>query len=75
MAATSRQEAEMKRHCESNMHKVTDPMKKLRMQCLCRGSAGIKGIGRCDLWFTCLGREVLLVKVQYIVGGLYKRNV
>ena len=46
MAATHRHEQELKRKCENAALKTKDPMEVLRLQCLARGSSGIKGIGR-----------------------------
>jgi hypothetical protein len=46
MAATARHEREMIRKCKQNESKTKDPVEKLRMNCLQRGSAGIKGLGR-----------------------------
>ena len=46
MAATHRQEDEMKRKCQEAVTGATDPLEKLRLKCLARGAAGIKGMGR-----------------------------
>ncbi|EDV22333.1 uncharacterized protein TRIADDRAFT_28500 [Trichoplax adhaerens] len=46
MAATSRHEAELKRKCQTALSKTQDPVEQLRLQCLSRGSSGIKGLGR-----------------------------
>ena len=46
MAATHRQEEDMKRKCKEAMAKAKDPIEKLRLSCLARGASGIKGIGR-----------------------------
>lgn len=46
MAATARQERELKEKSEKALQTATDPVEKLRLQCLARGANGIKGIGR-----------------------------
>ena len=46
MAATHRQEEDLKRKCKDAAAKTTDPIEKLRLSCLARGASGIKGIGR-----------------------------
>ena len=48
MAATYRSDSQMKQKCKKmlNSRGSIDPIEKLRLQCLSRGSAGIKGIGR-----------------------------
>lgn len=48
MAATHRQEEDMKRKCKEAMANAKDPIEKLRLSCLSRGASGIKGIGRWD---------------------------
>ena len=46
MAATARMQAEMRRKAEKNLETCTDPVEKLRNQCLARGASGIKGLSR-----------------------------
>lgn len=46
MAATSRTNNELKRNANKALSKATDPVEKLRLQCLSRGASGIKGLGR-----------------------------
>jgi Ca2+-binding EF-hand superfamily protein len=46
MAATHRHEQEMMRKCYEQSQKAEDPMEQLRLNCLSRGAAGIKGLGR-----------------------------
>ncbi|KAK3747591.1 hypothetical protein QZH41_015827 [Actinostola sp. cb2023] len=46
MAATARHEREMQQKCKRNLEKTNDPVEKLRLNCLARGSSGIKGLGR-----------------------------
>jgi len=46
MAATSRTNNELKRNATQALSKTTDPVEKLRLQCLSRGASGIKGLGR-----------------------------
>ncbi|EDQ93062.1 uncharacterized protein MONBRDRAFT_13937 [Monosiga brevicollis MX1] len=46
MSATARHEAAMKRDMQTKLRQATDPLEKLRLQCLARGAAGIKGLGR-----------------------------
>ncbi|XP_030323179.1 calcyphosin-like protein isoform X2 [Calypte anna] len=46
MAGTARHDREMAIQARRNLSKTTDPIEKLRLQCLVRGSAGIKGLGR-----------------------------
>lgn len=46
MAVTGRGEAEMKLKATKALAKTTDPLEKLRLQCLQRGANGIKGLAR-----------------------------
>ncbi|XP_040276909.1 calcyphosin-like protein isoform X2 [Bufo bufo] len=46
MAGTARHDREMAMQAKKNLTTCTDPLEKLRLQCLSRGSAGIKGLGR-----------------------------
>ncbi|CAH2296496.1 calcyphosin [Pelobates cultripes] len=46
MSGTSRHDREMAMQAKKNLATCTDPVEKLRLQCLSRGSAGIKGLGR-----------------------------
>lgn len=48
MADLARQEQELKDKCNRDLKgdKVTDPIERLRLKCLSRGSSGIKGLGR-----------------------------
>nr|XP_058950380.1 calcyphosin-like protein [Pocillopora verrucosa] len=48
MAATARSDAQMRQKCKKMLGSKgsQDPIERLRLQCLSRGSAGIKGIGR-----------------------------
>jgi len=46
MAGTARHDREMKMNAKKKMNSTKDPIEMLRLQCLARGSAGIKGIGR-----------------------------
>ncbi|XP_056369281.1 calcyphosin-like protein [Oenanthe melanoleuca] len=46
MSGTSRHDQEMMRKAKASLSKTTDPLEKLRLQCLAKGSAGIKGLGR-----------------------------
>ena len=46
MAATHRQEEDMKRKCKEAIASAKDPIEKLRLNCLSRGASGIKGIAR-----------------------------
>lgn len=47
MAATARHDREMKRKAAAKLNnKDTDPIERLRCQCLARGSSGILGLGR-----------------------------
>ncbi|KAM8854212.1 calcyphosine-like b isoform 3-T5 [Synchiropus picturatus] len=46
MAGTSRHDHEMAIKARMDLCKTSDPMEKVRLQCLTRGSAGIKGLGR-----------------------------
>ena len=52
--ATHRQDDEMKRKCNDAAAKTSDPLEKLRLKCLARGSSGIKGLGRFVLYCTGL---------------------
>lgn len=46
MAGTARGDAYMQQNVKQKMKDATDPLEKLRLQCLARGSSGIKGLGR-----------------------------
>ncbi|XP_075265382.1 calcyphosin-like protein [Convolutriloba macropyga] len=46
MAATSRHEAELKKKALEEVKKTNDPIEKIRWQCLSRGAAGIRDLGR-----------------------------
>ncbi|KAM5260701.1 calcyphosin-like protein isoform 2-T9 [Hipposideros larvatus] len=46
MAGTARHDREMAIQANKKLTTATDPIERLRLQCLARGSAGIKGLGR-----------------------------
>ncbi|XP_066501880.1 calcyphosine-like b isoform X1 [Hoplias malabaricus] len=46
MAGTSRHDREMAINAKKELANTSDPVDRLRLQCLARGSAGIKGLGR-----------------------------
>ncbi|EMP31805.1 LMBR1 domain-containing protein 2 [Chelonia mydas] len=46
MPGTARHDRDMAIQAKRNLAKTTDPIERLRLQCLARGSAGIKGLGR-----------------------------
>ncbi|XP_062867733.1 calcyphosine-like b [Trichomycterus rosablanca] len=46
MAGTARHDREMAINAKKQLSGCTDPVERLRLQCLARGSAGIKGLGR-----------------------------
>ena len=46
MAATARHEAELKKKALEEVKKARDPIDKIRWQCLSRGAAGIRDLGR-----------------------------
>ncbi|XP_012817881.1 calcyphosin-like protein isoform X1 [Xenopus tropicalis] len=46
MPGTARHDRDMALQAKKNLSSCTDPVEKLRLQCLSRGSAGIKGLGR-----------------------------
>uniref|UniRef100_A0A8C7Z8F1 Calcyphosine-like b n=1 Tax=Oryzias sinensis TaxID=183150 RepID=A0A8C7Z8F1_9TELE len=46
MAGTSRHDHEMAVMAKRQLSQCSDPVEKLRLQCLMRGSSGIKGLGR-----------------------------
>ncbi|XP_002156174.1 calcyphosin-like protein [Hydra vulgaris] len=46
MPVTNRTNEALKRSATSALNKTTDPIEKLRLACLSRGAAGIKGLGR-----------------------------
>ncbi|XP_051533722.1 calcyphosine-like b [Myxocyprinus asiaticus] len=46
MAGTSRHDREMAINAKKKLAECSDPIERLRLQCLARGSAGIKGLGR-----------------------------
>ncbi|NXU34694.1 CAPSL protein, partial [Drymodes brunneopygia] len=46
MPGTARHERELAIQAKKSLSKTTDPLERLRLQCLAKGSAGIKGLGR-----------------------------
>ncbi|NXC06863.1 CAPSL protein, partial [Orthonyx spaldingii] len=46
MPGTARHDREMSIQAKRSLSKTTDPLERLRLQCLAKGSAGIKGLGR-----------------------------
>ncbi|NWH81707.1 CAPSL protein, partial [Piaya cayana] len=46
MPGTARHDREMAFQAKKKLSKTTNPIERLRLQCLARGSAGIKGLGR-----------------------------
>ncbi|XP_026794604.2 calcyphosine-like b isoform X2 [Pangasianodon hypophthalmus] len=46
MAGTSRHDREMAINAKKKLGECSDPVERLRLQCLSRGSSGIKGLGR-----------------------------
>ncbi|MEQ2269745.1 hypothetical protein XENORESO_009169, partial [Xenotaenia resolanae] len=46
MAGTSRHDREMALKAKQQLSDCSDPVERLRLQCLTRGSSGIKGLGR-----------------------------
>lgn len=70
MAATHRHEEEMKKKCADSASKTTDPLERLRLKCLARGAAGIKGLGRSAA--TIIMISIVQYLVQYTVSLLIK---
>lgn len=56
MAGTARHDREMAIQAKKKLTTATDPIERLRLQCLARGSAGIKGLGRYDSGHGVAGR-------------------
>lgn len=46
MAGTSRHDREMEINAKRRLTACSDPVERLRLQCLARGSSGIKGLSR-----------------------------
>ncbi|KAM4753964.1 calcyphosin-like protein [Cyanocitta cristata] len=46
MPGTARHDREMAIQARRSLSKTTDPLERLRLQCLAKGSAGIKGLGK-----------------------------
>ncbi|NXD05423.1 CAPSL protein, partial [Certhia familiaris] len=46
MSGTARHDRDMAFKAKRNLSKTKDPMERLRLQCLAKGSAGIKGLGK-----------------------------
>ena len=46
MAGTARHDREMAMKAQKSLQSTENPIEKLRLQCLARGSSGIKGLGR-----------------------------
>lgn len=49
MAGTARHDREMATNAQRRLSECTDPVERLRLQCLIRGSSGIKGLSRWGL--------------------------
>ena len=47
MAGTARHDREMAMKAQKDLRSTKHPIERLRLQCLARGSSGIKGLGRC----------------------------
>ena len=46
MSGTARHDREMAIKAQKQLNSTSNPIEKLRLQCLSRGSSGIKGLGR-----------------------------
>lgn len=46
MAGTARHDREMATKAQRRLSETLDPVERLRLQCLIRGSSGIKALGR-----------------------------
>lgn len=55
MAGTSRHDREMEINAKRQLTVCSDPVERLRLQCLARGSSGIKGLSRYKPVFSTLG--------------------
>ena len=51
MAITARGDYELKLKAKQKVQESTNPLEKLRLQCLARGGSGILGLGRLDRIF------------------------
>lgn len=63
MAGKDRQDEELRQRAEYLLLTATDPLEKLRLQCLCRGASGIKGLGRIFRIFDDDGNKTLSINV------------
>ena len=52
MCDAGRQDVELKQKCHEQLRTVKDPLEKLRLNVLSRGSGGIKGISRCVKYYV-----------------------
>ena len=53
MAGTARHDREMAVKAQEKLKGASNPIEKLRLQCLARGSSGIKGLGRWVTLYAC----------------------
>lgn len=74
MAGTPRHDEEMARKANRLLQKTSDPIERLRLQCLSRGSSGIKGLGRLfkimDDGELCREYDTLLFNVHKKSSGI-----
>ena len=82
MACTERHEREMSQKANRALQQgVKDPIELLRLQCLARGAAGIKGLGRFLYTITDINRSLvqessnnnLVVQIQIKIFKSYDR--
>ncbi|NXY55649.1 CAPSL protein, partial [Callaeas wilsoni] len=59
MPGTARHDREMITQAKKKLSKTTDPLERLRLQCLAKGSAGIKGLGRAFRIIDCNNSRTL----------------
>ncbi|NXB44780.1 CAPSL protein, partial [Leucopsar rothschildi] len=73
MSGTARHDQEMIIKSKINLAKTTDPLERLRLQCLARGSAGIKRLGR--LFRIIDGNNSRTLDFNEFLRGLHKYSV
>ncbi|NXT66994.1 CAPSL protein, partial [Chaetops frenatus] len=69
MPGTASHDQEMAIQAKKSLSKTTDPLERLRLQCLARGSAGIKGLGRA--FQTIDGNNTRTLDFQEFLRGLH----
>ncbi|NWX32333.1 CAPSL protein, partial [Notiomystis cincta] len=69
MPGTARHDQDMAMEAKKKIMQTTDPLEKLRLQCLAKGSAGIKGLGR--VFQNMVGKKSGTLDFHEFMKGLH----